>query len=128
MYTKPSNQSNFICRHQIKKAMVEPRRKNSKHKTVYDHDTFSKDDKMGDAEFDIFPFIEASKMNLTGLPNGTVVTRIQPSKHNCLADESCITYSNGKVVQDMILRLQNVECGEVEIQLQWIDLPGSKGL
>ncbi|RZB92530.1 Protein C2-DOMAIN ABA-RELATED 4 [Glycine soja] len=96
--------------------------------TVYDHDTFSKDDKMGDAEFDIFPFIEASKMNLTGLPNGTVVTRIQPSKHNCLADESCITYSNGKVVQDMILRLQNVECGEVEIQLQWIDLPGSKGL
>ncbi|XP_028181529.1 protein C2-DOMAIN ABA-RELATED 4-like [Glycine soja] len=136
--------------------MVEPRRKNSKHKvgfcmltqgfvevvnrvvglcsgltaadTVYDHDTFSKDDKMGDAEFDIFPFIEASKMNLTGLPNGTVVTRIQPSKHNCLADESCITYSNGKVVQDMILRLQNVECGEVEIQLQWIDLPGSKGL
>ncbi|KAG4991932.1 hypothetical protein AAZX31_09G159700 [Glycine max] len=96
--------------------------------TVYDHDTFSKDDKMGDAEFDIFPFIEALKMNLTGLPNGTVVTRIQPSKHNCLADESCITYSNGKVVQDMILRLQNVECGEVEIQLQWIDLPGSKGL
>ncbi|KAH1241323.1 Protein C2-DOMAIN ABA-RELATED 4 [Glycine max] len=96
--------------------------------TVYDHDTFSKDDKMGDAEFDILPFIEALKMNLTGLANGTVVTRIQPSKHNCLVDESCITYSNGKVVQDMILRLQNVECGEVEIQLQWIDLPGSKGI
>ena len=95
---------------------------------MYDHDTFSKDDKMGDAEFDILPFIEALKMNLTGLANGTVVTRIQPSKHNCLVDESCITYSNGKVVQDMILRLQNVECGEVEIQLQWIDLPGSKGI
>jgi hypothetical protein len=28
----------------------------------------------------------------------------------------------------MILRLQNVECGEVEISLHWIDLPGSKGL
>ncbi|KAK7380083.1 hypothetical protein VNO78_32470 [Psophocarpus tetragonolobus] len=96
--------------------------------TVYDHDTFSKDDKMGDAEFDIAPFIEALKRNITGIPNGTVITRIQPSSHNLLADESCITYSNGKVVQDMILRLQNVECGEVEIQLQWIDLPGSKGL
>ncbi|XP_027358896.1 protein C2-DOMAIN ABA-RELATED 4-like isoform X2 [Abrus precatorius] len=96
--------------------------------TVYDHDTFSKDDKMGDAEFDILPFLEALKMNLTGLPNGTTITRVQPSRNNCLADESCITYSNGKVVQDMILRLRNVECGEVEIQLQWIDLPGSKGL
>ncbi|TKY44797.1 C2-DOMAIN ABA-RELATED 4 [Spatholobus suberectus] len=96
--------------------------------TVYDHDTFSKDDKMGDAEFDILPFIEALKMNLTDLPNGTIITRIQPSRHNCLADESCIIYSNGKIVQDMILRLRNVECGEVEIQLQWIDLPGSKGL
>ncbi|XP_061362637.1 protein C2-DOMAIN ABA-RELATED 4-like isoform X2 [Gastrolobium bilobum] len=96
--------------------------------TVYDHDTFSKDDKMGDAEFEILPFIEALRMNLTGLPTGTVVTRIQPSDHNCLVDESCITYSNGKVIQDMILRLRNVECGEVEIQLHWIDLPGSKGL
>ena len=96
--------------------------------TVYDHDTFSKDDKMGDAEFEILPFIEALKINVTGLPSGTVIKRIQPSKDNCLADESCITYTNGKVVQDMILRLRHVECGEVEIQLQWIDLPGSRGL
>ncbi|WVZ15503.1 hypothetical protein V8G54_013069 [Vigna mungo] len=96
--------------------------------TVYDHDTFSKDDRMGDAEFDIFPFIEALKSNLTGIPNGTVIKRIQPSRENFLADESCITYANGKLVQDMILRLQNVECGEVEIQLQWIDLPGAKGI
>ena len=35
MYTKPSNQSNFICRHQIKKVMLEPRRKNSKHKVGF---------------------------------------------------------------------------------------------
>ncbi|KAK7291346.1 hypothetical protein RIF29_06412 [Crotalaria pallida] len=96
--------------------------------TVYDHDTFSKDDKMGDAEFEILPFIEALRMNVTGLPSGTVISRIQPSKQNCLADESCITYTNGKVIQDIILRLRNVECGEVEIQLHWIDLPGCKGL
>ncbi|XP_057446924.1 protein C2-DOMAIN ABA-RELATED 4-like isoform X1 [Lotus japonicus] len=96
--------------------------------TVYDHDTFSKDDKMGDAEFEIFPYIEALKMNVTGLPNGTVIKRIQPSKENCLADESCIYYNSGKIIQDMILRLRHVECGEVEISLHWIDLPGSKGL
>lgn len=96
--------------------------------TVYDHDTFSKDDKMGDAEFDIKPFIEALKMNLQGLPSGTVITRVQPSRQNCLAEESRVIWSEDRVVQDMCLRLRNVECGEVEIQLQWINLPGSKGL
>ncbi|KAJ4973084.1 hypothetical protein NE237_006258 [Protea cynaroides] len=96
--------------------------------TVYDHDTFSKDDKMGDAEFDIAIFVDVLRMNLDGFPSGTPITKIQPSRQNCLADESSIIWQNGKVIQDMILRLRNVECGEVEIQLQWIDLPGSKGL
>ncbi|EXB69087.1 putative ADP-ribosylation factor GTPase-activating protein AGD11 [Morus notabilis] len=96
--------------------------------TVYDHDTFSMDDKMGDAEFDIKAYIEALKMNLEGLPSGTIITRIQPSRQNCLVEESSIMWNEGKVIQDLCLRLRNVECGEVEVQLQWIDLPGSKGL
>lgn len=83
---------------------------------------------MGDAECDISAYIEALKMNLEDLPSGTIITRIQPSRQNCLAEESCITYSNGKVIQDLVLRLRHVESGEVEIQLQWINLPGSKGL
>ncbi|KDP23927.1 hypothetical protein JCGZ_27087 [Jatropha curcas] len=95
---------------------------------VYDHDTFSKDDKMGDAEIDVKPYIQALKMNLAGVPSGTVISRMQPGRHNCLAEETCITYVDGKVIQDFCLRLRNVECGEVEVQLQWIDLPGSKGL
>ncbi|XP_060205446.1 protein C2-DOMAIN ABA-RELATED 4-like isoform X2 [Lycium barbarum] len=96
--------------------------------TVYDHDIFSKDDKMGDAEFDIKPFLEAVKMNLSGLPGGTIITRIPPCRSNCLAEESSVSWKDGQVVQDMCLRLRNVECGEVELQLQWINLPGSKGL
>lgn len=96
--------------------------------TVYDHDTFSKDDKMGDAEFDIKAYIDALRMNLQGLPSGTIISRVQPCRQNCLSEESCIMWNEGKVVQDICLRLRNVECGEVEIQLQWIDLPGSKGL
>ncbi|XP_010533970.1 PREDICTED: protein C2-DOMAIN ABA-RELATED 4-like [Tarenaya hassleriana] len=96
--------------------------------TVYDHDTFSKDDKMGDAEFEIKSYVEALRMQLEDLPSGTIITRITPSRHNCLADESHITWSDGKLVQDLFLRLRHVECGEVEVQLQWIDLPGSKGL
>nr|GMC75191.1 protein C2-DOMAIN ABA-RELATED 4 [Ipomoea batatas] len=93
--------------------------------TVYDHDTFTKDDKMGDAEFNIKAFIEALKMDLEALPNDTVISKVQPCRSNCFAEESCVIWKDHKVIQDMCLRLRNVECGEVEIQLQWIDLPGS---
>ncbi|VFQ87206.1 unnamed protein product [Cuscuta campestris] len=96
--------------------------------TVYDHDTFTKDDKMGDAEFDMSAFIDALRMNLAGLPSDTVITKLKPNRTNCFAEESRVVWKDGKVVQDMCLRLRNVECGEVELQLQWIDLPGCKGL
>ncbi|KAL8456797.1 hypothetical protein ACS0TY_034048 [Phlomoides rotata] len=96
--------------------------------TVYDHDTFSMDDRMGDAEFDIRPFIEAVKMKLEGLPNNTIITKTQPSRSNCLSEESCVMWKDGHIMQEMCLRLRNVECGEVEIELQWIHVPGSRGL
>ncbi|GAB2270240.1 Protein C2-DOMAIN ABA-RELATED 4 [Dionaea muscipula] len=95
---------------------------------VYDHDMFSKDDPMGEAEIEIKPFVDALRMNLEGVPSGTTITRIPPCRQNCLAEESCITWEDGRVIQRMFLRLKNVECGEVEIQLHWIDLPGCKGL
>ncbi|XP_062107529.1 protein C2-DOMAIN ABA-RELATED 4-like isoform X1 [Humulus lupulus] len=89
---------------------------------VYDKDTFSFDDKMGDAEFEIGPYFKAIKMGLKGLPNGTIISKVQPNRQNCLVEESRIYFINGKVVQDMVLRLRNVECGEVELQLQWVDI------
>lgn len=92
---------------------------------MYDHDTFTLDDKMGDAEFDVKPFLDALQMSLEGFPSGTVITRIQPCRTNCLAEESCVIWKDGMVSQDMCLRLRNVECGEVELQLQWINLPGN---
>ncbi|KVH92391.1 protein C2-DOMAIN ABA-RELATED 4-like [Cynara cardunculus var. scolymus] len=95
---------------------------------VYDKDTFSLDDKMGDAVFEIKPFLEAIKMRLDNLPNDTIVTTVKPTRTNCLAEESHVKWVDGKVVQQMVLRLQNVECGEIEIQLTWIDIPGSRGL
>ncbi|KFK38033.1 hypothetical protein AALP_AA3G061600 [Arabis alpina] len=96
--------------------------------TVYDHDTFTPDDKMGDAEIVIKPYLDALKMKLEGLPCGFIVTTIQPSRKNCLAKASQIIWNDGKLVQDLILKLRHVECGEVEVQLQWIDIPDSKGL
>ncbi|KAI3705994.1 hypothetical protein L1987_76246 [Smallanthus sonchifolius] len=93
---------------------------------VYDHDFFTTDDKMGDAEFDIQPFLDGLKKNLKNVPSGTIITRIKPSKSNWLGEESCITWRNNVVVQDLCLRLRHVECGEVEIELHWIDVPGCK--
>ncbi|KAM3202856.1 protein C2-DOMAIN ABA-RELATED 10 [Capsicum annuum] len=88
--------------------------------SVYDKDTFTGDDKMGVARIDIKPYLEILKMGLQGLPNGVKVDRVQPSKDNCLACESCIIWENGKMTQDMILRLQDAECGEVEVQIELI--------
>ncbi|KAK4479719.1 hypothetical protein RD792_015251 [Penstemon davidsonii] len=96
--------------------------------SVYDKDTFTGDDSMGNAKIDIQPLVECLRMGLQALPDGTKVDRVQPSKDNYLADESCIIWNKGKMTQDMILRLRNVECGKVEVQIEWIDLPGSKGL
>ncbi|XP_060194759.1 GTPase activating protein 1-like [Lycium barbarum] len=96
---------------------------------VYDKDTFSPDDKMGDAEVDIVPLIDAAiTTRCQNIPNGTIISKITPSRQNCYSEESCIVYENGKVVQHVFIRLRNVECGEIELRLQWIDIPGSRNL
>lgn len=95
---------------------------------VYDRDLLSADDKMGDAEFDFTPFLEAVKMhkNDDHLPNNTIITTVKPTRTNCLAEESHITWTDGRIVQNMVLRLRNVECGELEIKLSWINVPGCR--
>ncbi|CAO2817527.1 unnamed protein product [Amaranthus hypochondriacus] len=97
--------------------------------TVYDKDTFTKNDKMGDAVIDIKPYIECMQMGLEEIPIGTAVKKVQPDESNCLADESKIIWTGrGKMIQEMTLKLQNVEKGKVQIKLEWLDLPGCKGL
>lgn len=81
---------------------------------------------MGHVEIDIKHVVEALKMNLDGVENETVLARVQPGRSNCLVGESCVVLKDGKVTQDMCLRLRNVESGEVEIQIQWINLPPAK--
>ncbi|KZV49369.1 hypothetical protein F511_10909 [Dorcoceras hygrometricum] len=94
--------------------------------TVYDKDTFTGDDSMGDAQIDIKRYLECLKMGLKDLPDDTRVDRVLPSPDNCLADESCVVWNEGKMTQQMILRLRNTESGEVEIQIEWIDVLGLK--
>ncbi|RRT58769.1 hypothetical protein B296_00046347 [Ensete ventricosum] len=78
---------------------------------------------MGDAELDIQPFMDAVKMDLAGIPNVTRITTVRPSRQNCLADDSHISRKDGTVAQDVVLRLRNVESGEVELQLLWVNTP-----
>ncbi|RZS11213.1 hypothetical protein BHM03_00042662, partial [Ensete ventricosum] len=87
---------------------------------VYDKDTFSRDDQMGEAELDILPLLEAAKMDLAGVPDSSIIKTVKPGRQNCLVGESHIKWMGGKLVQDIILRLRNVECGEVELQLTWV--------
>lgn len=95
---------------------------------MYDKDTFSKDDKMGDAEIDIQALLYAVKMGHLQVPEGTAIRRVQPSRDNCLSDESSVLWTNGGIVQDMFIRLRNVECGEIQLQLEWVNVPGAKCL
>lgn len=83
---------------------------------------------MGDAEFEIGTLLKVVAMRLEGLPDGTIISTVRPNRQSCLAEDSHIVYSNGKVVQNIVLRLRNVECGEIELQLQGIDVFGSKHL
>ncbi|KAL2895555.1 Protein C2-DOMAIN ABA-RELATED 7 [Bienertia sinuspersici] len=96
---------------------------------VFDKDTFTKHDRMGDAIIDIKPYIECMQMGLGDLPIGTAVKKVQPDDDNCLADESKVIWTGkGKMIQEMTLKLQNVERGKVQIKLEWLDLPGCRGL
>lgn len=84
---------------------------------------------MGDAEFDVKELVGALKMQIgKDVPSGTVITKVMPNRENCLSEASPILWEDGRVTQKMVLRLRHVECGEIELQLHWIDVPGSRGL
>ncbi|AES90103.1 putative C2 domain-containing protein [Medicago truncatula] len=97
------------------------------HLIVCDKDTFTVDDKMGEADIDIKPYLQCVKMGLSDLPDGHVVKTVQPDTTNCLAEESSCVWRDGKVVQEMSLRLRNVESGEVLVEIEWIDVTDSEG-
>ncbi|KAL9273728.1 C2-DOMAIN ABA-RELATED 7-like protein [Drosera capensis] len=96
--------------------------------TVYDKDRFTNDDKMGKAQLDIKPFLECLRMGLEVASSGSVVRKIHPNSENCLAAESLVVWTDGKPVQDMNLRLRDTDSGEIEIQIEWIDVAGARVL
>ncbi|KAI5055092.1 hypothetical protein GOP47_0030237 [Adiantum capillus-veneris] len=87
---------------------------------VYDKDTFSADDKMGEAEIDLTSLIAAVNLNESqDCEDGVTVRTIPATKENGFAKESLIKLKNGQLVQKVHVRLQNVERGEIKLELMW---------
>jgi hypothetical protein len=80
---------------------------------------------MGETEFTIHDLAEVAKMDLSSLPDGTIVKTLHPTKQNFLVCESEIIVKNKKACQHLILRLKNVDSGDIHLEVQWIDLPPS---
>ncbi|MED6111432.1 ADP-ribosylation factor GTPase-activating protein agd12 [Stylosanthes scabra] len=91
--------------------------------TVFDYDTFSADDIMGDADIDIQPLISSAM----ACGNAAMFANMQIGKwlktnNNALVEDSIVNIVDGKVIQAMTLKLQNVECGEIDLEIEWIPL------
>ncbi|KAI3796128.1 hypothetical protein L1987_38792 [Smallanthus sonchifolius] len=88
--------------------------------TVHDKDTFSDDDNMGVTSLDLNPYVECMEMctDLHHLPVGTKLETVQPDERNNLVEESYIIWNKDAITQDMLLRLNNVETGEIEVQIE----------
>ncbi|KAM7476856.1 hypothetical protein LguiB_024099 [Lonicera macranthoides] len=91
---------------------------------VYDKDTFTHDDFMGEAEIDIQPLVSAAKasedckMEDESMQLGKWVA----SKENTLIKDGIINLIDGKVKQEIFLKLQNVERGVLHIELECLPL------
>ena len=92
---------------------------------MYDKDRFSTDDFMGEAEIDIQPLVSAAKAS----ENNKIEDSVQlgqwvESKENTLEGngDGIFNMVEGKVKQEIALKLQNVERGVLHIELECVSL------
>ncbi|KAL3632362.1 ADP-ribosylation factor GTPase-activating protein agd12 [Castilleja foliolosa] len=91
---------------------------------VYDHDMFSADDIMGEADIDIQPMItSAMAFGDASMFGDMQIGKWLKSYDNALIEDAAVHIVDGKVKQELWLRLQNVESGEVELELEWLPIP-----
>ncbi|XP_031252018.1 probable ADP-ribosylation factor GTPase-activating protein AGD11 isoform X2 [Pistacia vera] len=86
---------------------------------VYDKDKFSFDDFMGEAEVDIQPLLAAAR----AYESSTMYESVDFKKWvSSLVEEGVISLVDGKLKQEIILNLQKVERGAIEIELECVPL------
>ncbi|XP_078431004.1 protein C2-DOMAIN ABA-RELATED 5-like [Wolffia australiana] len=86
---------------------------------VFDKDWITRDDPIGRANINFQALVEAVEYERHEI--GTVHLGLNGSQ----VIKSEIHRHHGRVIQEIILRLENVECGEVELQLEWIGTRGA---
>ncbi|OIV89519.1 hypothetical protein TanjilG_20304 [Lupinus angustifolius] len=90
---------------------------------VYDKDTFSTDDFMGEAEIDIQPLLSAAKAyEKSSINESMQLGKWVASGDNTLVKDGIIFLEEGKVRQEISMRLQKVERGVLEIELECVPL------
>ncbi|XP_051202710.1 probable ADP-ribosylation factor GTPase-activating protein AGD11 isoform X1 [Lolium perenne] len=90
---------------------------------VFDKDTFSADDRMGEADVDIQPLISAAREYQSSMNTESAqICTFLASENSILVKDSVIAIVDGKVEQEIALRLQDVEHGELEIKLECVPL------
>ncbi|CAN8231181.1 unnamed protein product [Cochlearia groenlandica] len=90
---------------------------------VFDYDMFSADDIMGEAEIDIQPLItSAMAVGDPEMFGDMQIGKWLKSHDNALIEDSIINIALGKVKQEIQIKLQNVESGELELELEWLPL------
>lgn len=78
---------------------------------------------MGEAEIDIQPLVAATKAyEKSSIDESMQLGKWVASNENTLVKDGIINLVDGKVRQDISLRLQNVERGVLEIELECIPL------
>ncbi|XP_039067220.1 probable ADP-ribosylation factor GTPase-activating protein AGD11 isoform X2 [Hibiscus syriacus] len=88
---------------------------------VLDKDTFSHDDFMGEAEIDIQPLVTAARAHeRSEIDESMQLGESIASKDNTLEKDGIITVTDGRVKQDIYVRLQKVESGVLQIELECI--------
>lgn len=96
---------------------------------VFDRDRFKADDKMGHAHVNLQPLVSAARLSqILKVSSGeTTLRKVLPESDNCLVRESSIDCVNGDVIQDVWLRLCDVESGEVNLKLKLVNYPLTPG-
>lgn len=78
---------------------------------------------MGEAEIDIQPLVSAAIAHENSTLNEPKqLGKWEASKENTLVKDSIISLTDGKVIQEVSLKLQNVERGVLEIMLECVPL------
>lgn len=78
---------------------------------------------MGEAEIYIMPLItSAMAFGDAGILENMQIGKWLKSHDNALLEDSIVNIIDGKVIQEVKLKLQNVESGEMDLRIEWTPL------